>query len=100
MWTGSEAKQIGLIDELGGLDDAIAAARSLAGIKEEGPPMVREFPRQRGFARRMIDRAMGREDEGSSIEILAGLAPLQALAQRLGLGDETGVLAMPPLAIK
>lgn len=100
VWTGAEARQRGLVDELGGLDAAIAAARSLAGLKAEGPPHVREFPRQRGFATRMLDRAMGREEEGSAIEIWAGLEPLQSLARRLGVFEETGVLAMPPLEIR
>jgi len=100
VWTGSEAKQRGLVDELGGLDTAIAAARSLAGIAEDGPPAIREFPRQRNAAQRLLDRALGREEESSGIEILAGLEPLLALAQRVAGFEDTGVLAMPPLAIK
>ena len=34
IWTGSEAVQVGLVDELGGLDDAIAKAVALAGIDD------------------------------------------------------------------
>ncbi len=34
VWTGLEAKEIGLIDELGGLKDAIVEAASLAGITD------------------------------------------------------------------
>jgi protease-4 len=30
VWTGSDAKRLGLVDELGGLDEAIASARELA----------------------------------------------------------------------
>ena len=33
VWTGSEALKIGLVDKIGGLDDAIAKAASLAKIK-------------------------------------------------------------------
>jgi protease-4 len=32
VWTGQQAKQLGLVDELGGLSDAIRVARDLAGI--------------------------------------------------------------------
>ncbi|MFT5575888.1 MAG: protease-4, partial [Bermanella sp.] len=32
VWTGVDAKQLGLVDQLGGLDDAVAAAASLAGM--------------------------------------------------------------------
>ncbi|MCV6605640.1 MAG: S49 family peptidase, partial [Porticoccaceae bacterium] len=34
VWTGSKAKQLGLVDELGNLQDAIAAAAKLAGSSE------------------------------------------------------------------
>ena len=34
MWTGAEAAQIGLVDELGGLDQAVAAAAELAGVEQ------------------------------------------------------------------
>jgi protease IV len=32
VWTGSKAKELGLVDEIGGLDAAIAEARKLAGV--------------------------------------------------------------------
>jgi protease-4 len=41
VWTGTRAKGIGLIDEFGGLKDAIKGAAELAGITEYS---VREFP--------------------------------------------------------
>ena len=34
-WSGVDALNNGLVDELGGFDDAIAAAASLAGLEEE-----------------------------------------------------------------
>lgn len=33
VWTGAEAAEIGLVDELGGLDQAVAAAATLAGVE-------------------------------------------------------------------
>jgi protease-4 len=41
VWTGQDAKKIGLVDELGGLTDAIAFAAKQANIKE---PKVEYFP--------------------------------------------------------
>jgi protease-4 len=41
VWTGADAKKIGLVDELGGLNDAIAFAAKQANIKE---PKVEYFP--------------------------------------------------------
>ncbi len=35
MWTGADARAAGIVDELGGVDDAIAEAAKLAGLDEE-----------------------------------------------------------------
>ncbi len=44
VWTGEQALDNGLVDELGGLRDAIAKARELAGIKSDAKFKVRRFP--------------------------------------------------------
>ncbi|HET7247981.1 MAG TPA: signal peptide peptidase SppA [Streptosporangiaceae bacterium] len=43
VWTGADAAAIGLVDHLGGLDDAIALARRKAGLPDSAP--VRGYPR-------------------------------------------------------
>ena len=48
VWSGAEAVKLGLIDELGGLDDALACAAQRAGLG--GAYRVREFPRKKEFA--------------------------------------------------
>jgi len=40
VWTGSDALENGLVDELGDLDDAIAAAAELAGLDEYGQKLI------------------------------------------------------------
>lgn len=53
VWSGTDAKRMGLVDELGGLDDAIAEAASLAGISSFG---LHKYPKYKsGFARLMED---------------------------------------------
>ncbi|MGL5682057.1 MAG: signal peptide peptidase SppA [Marinifilaceae bacterium] len=44
VWTGADALAIGLVDEIGGLDDAIKAAASLAGTTNYG---VSEYPKMK-----------------------------------------------------
>jgi protease-4 len=46
VWTGAEAKEIGLVDELGGLDRAIELARELAQIEEDAPLSVQVYPKK------------------------------------------------------
>jgi len=44
VWTGRQAKQVGLVDELGGLGDAIARAKQEAGIPEDLPTELVYLP--------------------------------------------------------
>lgn len=49
VWTGAQALENGLVDELGGLSVAIARARSLAKIPEGRPVGIDLYPRPKGF---------------------------------------------------
>jgi len=48
VWSGAEAQKLGLVDDLGGLDDALACAAQRAGLS--GVYRVREFPRKKEFS--------------------------------------------------
>lgn len=52
VWTGLQAKDLGLVDLIGGLDDAVKIAAGKAGIKNY---YVTEFPRQKGFFRSLVE---------------------------------------------
>ena len=45
VWTGKQAKEIGLVDELGGFFTAIEAAKKLAEIDEDTKIRIKTFPR-------------------------------------------------------
>ena len=55
VWTGLRAKNIGLIDRFGGLDDAISCAARMAKLKEY---RVREFPETMN----LFERILGKKD--------------------------------------
>ena len=44
IWIGAKAKEIGLVDEIGGIDEAIKGAQELVGLKEFE---IVEFPEQK-----------------------------------------------------
>lgn len=44
IWSGAQAAENGLVDELGGLETAIELAKGLAGIEEDKPVHVKVFP--------------------------------------------------------
>ena len=73
VWSGTEALNIGLVDELGNLDDAIASAAEMAELNTYG---IKKFPKYKsGFERFMEDL------EGASVKIKENLVKAQ-------IGDE------------
>jgi protease-4 len=55
VWTGRQAKALGLVDELGGLDRAIALAKAHAGIPPATEVELVVFPERRGLAAWLAD---------------------------------------------
>jgi protease-4 len=53
VWTGQQALERGLVDELGGLDIAVAKAAELGGI--DGTPALRRWPVQKSFFEVLIE---------------------------------------------
>ena len=49
VWTGKQAKETGLVDELGGINEAIEIAKKQAGIPEEAFPTVRFISKPKGI---------------------------------------------------
>ena len=45
VWTGEQAKELGLVDELGGIAKAISVAKELADIDEDTSVRLKRFPR-------------------------------------------------------
>ncbi|MBT8235469.1 MAG: signal peptide peptidase SppA [Bacteroidia bacterium] len=90
VWSGVEAKELGLVDELGGLDDAIVAAAELADIEEFG---IRKYPRfKSGFARFMEEMASARSDgvqtqlqEEMGQELYSVFSELKTVVQQRGI---------------
>ncbi|MCZ2489532.1 signal peptide peptidase SppA [Aquirufa antheringensis] len=56
VWTGAQAKQIGLVDELGGLDKAIEIAASKAKLKP-GAYKVSVYPKAKSFVDELLNSA-------------------------------------------
>jgi len=58
VWTGRQAAERGLVDEIGGIEDAIAEAREMAGFKPEDDVEVVVFPEPLGLLD-YLGRVMG-----------------------------------------
>ncbi len=71
IFTGRQAMQIGLVDEMGNLDDAIETAASMAGIS--GRPSVMTAIKRQGFASWLDSRISSlkiRDDSGFSVKYI------------------------------
>jgi len=89
VWTGSQAKEHGLVDELGGLTRAIEVAKELAGIpSEEGVRLV-VVPRKVSFWEIFMGRWSASTRTGLHPELEKLLSAFQML------GKERTLALMP-----
>ncbi|HEX6865620.1 MAG TPA: signal peptide peptidase SppA [Caulobacteraceae bacterium] len=83
VWTGAQAKQLGLVDHIGGYYDAIERAKALAGLKGE----VRlKHMRATASPFEVLERALG--VSASSVRVLAASAWLMADPRAEAIMDE------------
>jgi protease-4 len=81
VWTGRQAKQLGLVDELGGLDRALALAKERAGIAQDAGVEIVVYPPHKSIYE-IVANPFGRSSEGSTLGALLGLRDARGL-QRL-----------------
>lgn len=100
IWSGVDAIEIGLVDELGDLEDAIAYAGNEAGMGDK--PTIKEMPEPTNF----LDELLGRTaQKQADARVNAALQPLVEVYRELsGLtekyNDPKGVYAILPYEVK
>src|SRR5262245_10224092 len=97
VWTGRQAKQIGLVDELGGLERAVALAKQRAKIPQDSEVELVVYPPKKSFYD--IVRDPFGTDRSSTLASLLGVGNprvLQALAAPLPGFRRGGPLALMP----
>ncbi|MBI4161509.1 MAG: S49 family peptidase [Acidobacteria bacterium] len=95
VYTGAEAVELGLADEVGGLDLAVRRARELAGIPPAAAVRVQVFPRARTFFRALRER-----DIRIPQSLRAWARILGQLPAGEGAGPRPGDLVLPfPIGI-
>jgi Periplasmic serine proteases (ClpP class) len=99
VWVGTDALERGLVDEIGGLREAVDYAASLAGFVNKSDYRVVGYPAPVSKSDQLLDMISGRREEPS---ILAG-TPFEALGKTLrGLreNEPTQVYARLPYEIE
>ncbi len=88
VWTGAQAKDLGLVDELGGFWDAVDIARREAGMPDDGAPNLRFYTAARGIK---LAPLFGDSSYSDFLSVLLESAPLPGCA---------GCLAVLPFRIR
>ncbi|MEO0528510.1 MAG: signal peptide peptidase SppA [Bacteroidota bacterium] len=98
VWSGTDAVRLGLVDALGGLDDAVAEAASMAGLDSYG---IKKFPKYKsGFERFMEDfGGAGIKNKEEMIAEEIGWEAYTILKQIKSAMQQKGVQARMPFSL-
>ena len=75
VWTGTQAKANGLVDELGGIDKAIALAANKVKLKA-GDYQIKYYPYPKSEMEQIMEKFSKKEEEAKLKEYLGAMAPL------------------------
>ena len=75
VWTGTQAKEIGLVDELGGIMKAIEVAKEMAEIDADAKINLKRFPRAKTTSEQLEDLF------GGSAQMSESLAAMNEIMQ-------------------
>ena len=82
VWTGKQAKTLGLVDELGGLDAALSIAKEQASFAADDKVNLIVLPKQRPFFEQLLEQMI--EDTESSIQVPLQLTANHPMLSMLG----------------
>ena len=94
IWSGEDAKSIGLVDEVGGFPTALRLAREAAGIGGDEAIRVQIFPAPKSFWEQVFSK--GPESSEDRAEMVAAGSPWEAVRPLLGLARKLGILEPRP----
>jgi len=99
IWSGADAKNLGLVDALGGFDEALSLVKKAIGVSPTEEVKIEVFPRKKGLLQLLLAGSPDNsEQEGAATQtrvgILETVQPFLKQLQALGVGEK-GVLRMP-----
>lgn len=97
IWTGEDAKELGLVDELGGFAAALRLAREAAGLPETAAVRLKPFPARKPLWKRLWQREPPGEQAAAAAvaELLEAVQPVARAAEEMGIGAPPGPLSIP-----
>lgn len=95
VWTGEDAKRLGLVDELGGLNDAIAIAAKKAGLENYS---LKTYPEKESFMTTLL-KDLGGDSEVKWMKSKIGNENYRILQQIEEAKNLNGIFALMPFNI-
>jgi protease-4 len=106
IWSGQDAKAIGLVDDLGGYDVALKYVRQAIRLKDTDSVTLRTYPRKRSPLESLTAKLTGDEGESSEsrqteilIRMMETVRPIAKIMQSLE-ATQHDVLAMPEIRVR
>lgn len=96
VWTGAQARELGLIDDFGGQEEALTLARTAAGLAADAPVTLAPFPAPKSVTEEVLELVSGKGELVGALAAVAELRPLLAQLRPL-LASDDGVRAAMPL---
>jgi protease-4 len=109
IWSGQDAKNLGLVDELGGYDTALKLAKKAANIPESDDVKIVVYPRAKTLVESLMQRhgAENSDKEAVGQTLVRILQDVQPVARELKASgitrsgkDQDDVLSMPELEME
>ncbi|MBM1106051.1 signal peptide peptidase SppA [Aurantibacter crassamenti] len=99
VWSGVDAKKLGLVDELGNLNDAIAEAAKMSNLEEYG---IRKYPKYKSGLERFMEDFGGASAKVKQefIEEEVGVEAYSILKQFKSVMQQKGVQARMPFVLE
>jgi len=102
VWSGVQAEKIGLVDQIGGIQDAIAAAAEQAKLEDDWK--LEEYPEGETFEQQILETFIGGESTQASSTLdpitLEFLKLREELAQLKALNDPRGIYTRLPFNLQ
>ena len=102
VWSGVSGKEIGLVDEIGGLEKAIAYAANEAKLGDDWE--IEEYPKRRSFQQEFIERLLSAEQQAEAKQLDPLTAQFMKFKDDLRvfqtLNDPRGIYARLPFSLR
>ncbi len=102
IWSGQDAKNLGLVDELGGYDTALKLAKKAAGIPESDEVKIVVYPRPKTFLQTLLQHGGPENSDKEAVaqtlgRILQDVQPVARQLDAIGVNrkSQEDVLRMP-----